>query len=66
MIFNFTEKYQFGTRLVMENANLEVIDSVKLLGTIVTNDLKWDQNTAHLAKKSNAGTTEEGGQFWHK
>ena len=54
MIYNFTEKKQFGTRLVMENSNLEVIDSVKLLGTIVTNDLKWDQSTAHLVKKSNA------------
>ena len=54
MIFNFTEKYQFGTRLVMENENLEVMDSVRLLGTIVTNDLKWDQNTAQLVKKSNA------------
>ena len=49
MIFNFTEKYQFGTRLSME-----VIDSTRLLGTIITNDLKWEQNTAHIVKKSNA------------
>ena len=54
MIFNFTEKYQFGTRLSMENGNLEVIDSTRLLGTIITNDLKWEQNTAHIVKKSNA------------
>ena len=50
IIFNFIEKYQFDTRLVMENANLEVIESVKLLGNIVKNDIKL----------------EEGGQFWHK
>ena len=54
MIFNFTDKYQFGTRLSMENENLEVIDSTRLLGTIITNDLKWEQNTAQIVKKSNA------------
>ena len=31
-----------------------MIDSTKLLGTIITSDLKWEQNTAHIVKKSNA------------
>ena len=38
----------------MENENLEVIDSTRLLGTIITNELKWEQNTAQIVKKSNA------------
>ena len=41
MIFNYTEKYQFTTRLSIKGEHLEVIDSTKLLGTIIlgTNDL---------------------------
>ena len=30
------------------------IDSTKLLGTVLSNDLKWDLNTANLVKKANA------------
>ena len=54
MIFNFTENYQFTTRLTLKDEIVEVIDSTRLLGTIITNDLKWDLNTANLVKKANA------------
>ena len=54
MIFNFTDKYQFGTRLSINDNPIEVIDSTKPLVTIITNDLKWDQNTAHIVKKANS------------
>ena len=54
MIFNFTEKYQFGTKLHIDGTPIEVIDSTQLLGTIITKDLKWDQNTAHIVRKANA------------
>ena len=54
MVFNFTQNYQFSTRLAIGNENLEVIDSTRLLGTIITNDLRWDLNTAHIVKKGNA------------
>jgi hypothetical protein len=54
LIFNFTEKYQFTTRLQLNDENVEVINSTKLLGTIVQDDLKWDLNTANIVKKANA------------
>ena len=54
MVFNYTENYQFTPRLSVEGEILEVIDSTKLLGTIITSDLKWDENTANIVKKSNA------------
>ena len=54
MIFNYTDKYQFTTRITVNNKNIEVIDSTKLLGTIISNDLKWDQNTAEIVRKANA------------
>ena len=30
------------------------MNSTKLLGTIITSDLKWDKNTNHIVKKANA------------
>ena len=54
MIFNYTDNYQFTTRLQLRNEPLDVINSTKLLGTIIQDDLKWDLNTANIVKKSNA------------
>ena len=45
MIFNFSDK-KFTTRVKLNNQNVEIVDQVKLLGTIVTSDLKWDRNTS--------------------
>ena len=33
--------------------NVEVINNTKLLGTIITDDLKWDLNTKSIVKKAN-------------
>ena len=54
MVYNFTKKYQFTTRLNIENKNLEQVDKCKLLGVIITSDLKWDENTRDLVKRANA------------
>ena len=51
MIFNFTD-LQFTTRLYMENTLLNIVDEVKLLGTVVTSDLKWQKNTNMLTSKA--------------
>ena len=53
IIFNFTEKYQFATRLELNGQNLEIMNQAKLLGVIITNDLKWDANTDYLVKRAN-------------
>ena len=54
MIFNFTQNYQFTTRFQLNCVSLEVIPKTKLLGVIIQNDLKWDENTASLVKRANA------------
>ena len=54
MIFNFTQNYQFTTRLQLNGVSLEVIPKTKLLGVIIQNDLKWDENTASLVKRAKA------------
>ena len=46
MVFNFTDKYQFRTRLTLKDQNIEIVDKAKLLGVIITDDLKWEENTA--------------------
>ena len=51
MIFNFTQNYQFTTRLELNGKNVEVVKEQKLLGTIIQNDLKWDSK---LVKSANA------------
>ena len=54
MIFNYTNNYQFTTRVTMDNMPLQVVEEAKLLGTHITNDLKLDLNTRHIVKKSNS------------
>ena len=54
MLFNYTNKYQFTTRLKLDKEPLDVISSTKLLGTIIQDDLKWEENTANIVKKANS------------
>ena len=54
MIFNFTHDYQFSTRILMEDKNIEQIQETKLLGVLINNKLNWDQNTKFLIQKANS------------
>ena len=53
LIFNYTRNYKFSTRLAIEGNVLETVDEAKLLGTIVSNDLKWGKNTENIVKRAN-------------
>ena len=50
MIINFTDNYQFNTRLQLNGTNIEMVDKMKILGTIVNDKLTWDDNCAELVK----------------
>ena len=52
MIFNFTQDYQFSTRLYIENNLLEIVQETKLLGTIISSDMTWYANTEMLVKRA--------------
>ena len=54
MIFNFTDNYQFTTRLHLKGTNIDVVDKMKILGTIVDSRLSWDANCSLIIKKVNA------------
>ena len=52
MIFNFTKKYQFTTKMSVNNVKLDIVSEAKLLGTVITDKLTWDRNTEELVKKA--------------
>ena len=54
LIFNFTDNYQFTTRLDLKGKNIELVDQMKILGTIVDNKLSWDANCSQIIRKVNA------------
>ena len=41
------------TRLILNKTNIEVVDKVKILGTIITDKLDWDENFNKIIKKVN-------------
>ena len=53
MIINFTNNYQFTTRLILNNTNIEMVDKIKILGTIITDKLDWDENCNEIINKVN-------------
>ena len=36
ILFNFTKKYQFTTKLSLKEQNIEVIENAKLFGTVIS------------------------------
>ena len=53
MVFNFSKNYQFTTGILLKNERIEIVEQAKLLGLILTSDLKWDENTNYLVKDAN-------------
>ena len=53
MVFNFSKNYQFTTDILLKNEKIEIVQQAKLLGLILTSDLKWDENTNYLVKDAN-------------
>ena len=53
LVFNFSKKYQFATQLRLNGSVLETPSETKLLGTIISEDLKWDKNTKVIVQKAN-------------
>ena len=52
MIFNFSKKRQFTTKLKVNDVNLFIVNEAKLLCTVLTDKLSWDKNTKELTKKA--------------
>ena len=52
MIFNFSKKFQFTTNMSVNSKPLDIVRETKLLGTYITDDLKWNKNTSEIVKKA--------------
>ena len=52
MVVNFTENYQFNTRLNIENEMLKQVSETRLLGVIVNEQITWHSNNDHIVKKA--------------
>ena len=42
-----------SAQIKLKNENLEVVNKTKLLGAVITSDLKWHENTKFIIKKAN-------------
>ena len=54
MIFNYTNNHQFTTRLELKGQNVEIVQQMKILGTVINSDLSWNDNCDAIIKKVNA------------
>ena len=52
MTFNRCRKYDFQPEIYLENQLLEVVESAKLLGVIISSDMKWKANTDYILKRT--------------
>ena len=46
------KRFKFSTQISLNNENIETVKAAKLLGTVITDDLKWDKNTTEIVKKA--------------
>ena len=53
IIFNFSKNNQFSTNIKLKGEKLDTVEETKLLGTIITSDLKWKRNTEEIVKDAN-------------
>ena len=53
MIINFSRKNKFTTDLKLKGESLDIVDEARLLGVILTSDLKWAANTNKIVRNAN-------------
>ena len=51
--FNFSKDKKFSTDVKISSESIETVSETKLLGTIITDDLKWNKNTNYIVKETN-------------
>ena len=52
MLVNFTDNFQFSTRLALKDDLMEQVKKTRLLGVVVNDELTWKSNTDFLVKKA--------------
>ena len=52
MVVNFTQNYQFNTRLLLDGKLMENVKETRLLGVTISDDLTWHANTDLIIKQA--------------
>ena len=52
MLFNTSTTNDFQPEMKIDGIKIEVVEQMKLLGVIISNDLKWHENTNFISKKA--------------
>ena len=54
LIINITHIYLFSTIIILKgDESIEIVDSRKIIGVTINNQLSWNKNTAILVRKVN-------------
>ena len=51
MLFNRSRKWDFQPKIEIENKQIDVVEEAKILGVIVSSDLKWKKHVDYIVKK---------------
>ena len=51
MLFNPCHSKDFMPEITVADTRIELVESAKLLGVILTSDLKWEENTHYIVKR---------------
>ena len=51
MLFNSAKQWEFMPEILVEGRNLEVVEAFKLVGVVISSNLKWEENTEYITKK---------------
>ena len=54
MLFNLCKKYDFQPEMNIDGVIIDIMKEMKLLGVMISDDLRWHANTAHITKKAYA------------
>ena len=53
MIFNPCTSIDFQPELTVDGHDIEVVEEMRVLGVIITSDMKWAANTHHMVSRAN-------------
>ena len=54
MLFNPCISRDFVPEMTVDNTRIELVEQTKLLGVIITSDLKWENNTQYIIQRCNS------------
>ena len=52
MVINFTDNYQFSSRLTLDGNVLKQVEETRLLGVVINDTLTWSSNSDFIVKKA--------------